>query len=96
MEGITRGVSIRTVQADIQIMRSDRLGFNAPIEVYNNKFYRYEDPDYSISESPFNDETCELVLKAVNLIKQKQCNNLDEIGEVLGQVGKKLNTLLLN
>lgn len=96
MEGITRGVSIRTVQADIQIMRSDRLGFNAPIEVYNNKFYRYEDPDYSISESPINDETCELVLKAVNLIKQKQCNNLDEIGEVLEQVGKKLNTLLLN
>ena len=26
MEGITRGVSVRTVQADIQVMRSDKLG----------------------------------------------------------------------
>lgn len=34
MEGITRGVSVRTVQADIQVMRSDKLGYEAPIEVY--------------------------------------------------------------
>lgn len=30
MEGITKGVSLRTVQADLQIMRSDKLGYNAP------------------------------------------------------------------
>ena len=35
MEGIIKGVSMRTVQADIQIMRSDKLGYNAPIEVYD-------------------------------------------------------------
>lgn len=34
MEGITKGVCARTVQMDIQIMRSDKLGYNAPIEVY--------------------------------------------------------------
>ena len=28
-EGIRRGVSLRTVQGDIQIMRSDKLGFVA-------------------------------------------------------------------
>ena len=33
MEGITKGVSVRTVQSDIQMMRSDKLGYNAPIEV---------------------------------------------------------------
>lgn len=33
MEGISKGVSLRTVQADLQIMRSDKLGYNAPIEV---------------------------------------------------------------
>ena len=33
MEGITRGVSVRTVQADIQVMRSDKLGYEAPIAV---------------------------------------------------------------
>ena len=69
MEGITRGVSVRTVQADIQMMRSDKLGYNAPIEVYDNKYYRYEDPDYSITDSPIADETYALVIKAVRMIR---------------------------
>ena len=47
-EGITKGVSLRSVQGDIQIMRSDKLGYNAPIEVYDTKYYRYADEDYSI------------------------------------------------
>ena len=32
MEGITKGVCARTVQMDIQIMRSDKLGYNAPFK----------------------------------------------------------------
>ena len=35
MEGIRKGISLRTVQNDIQMMRSDKLGYNAPIEVYD-------------------------------------------------------------
>ena len=31
MEGLSKGVSVRTVQNDIQMMRSDKLGYNAPI-----------------------------------------------------------------
>jgi len=38
-EGIDRGVSKRTVQSDIQIMRSDKLGYNAPIVVVDRKYY---------------------------------------------------------
>ena len=49
MEGMTKGVSVRTVQSDIQMMRSDKLGYNAPIEVYDLKYYRYSDPDYTIT-----------------------------------------------
>lgn len=30
MEGIKKGVCARTVQMDMQIMRSDKLGYNAP------------------------------------------------------------------
>ena len=41
-EGIDKGVSKRTVQADIQIMRSDKLGYFAPIIVLDKKFYTYE------------------------------------------------------
>ena len=42
-EGIRRGVSLRTIQGDLQMMRSDKLGYNAPIEVYDHKYYRYSD-----------------------------------------------------
>ena len=54
MEGISKGVSVRTVQGDIQMMRSDKLGYNAPIEVYDHKYYRYADKDYSIMDMPMS------------------------------------------
>ena len=63
MEGIQKGVSLRTVQADIQMMRSDKLGYNAPIEVYDQKFYRYADPNYSITELPLTNEDVRLIDK---------------------------------
>ena len=43
-EGIDKGISKRTVQMDIQMMRSEKLGYNAPIVVYENKYYKYERP----------------------------------------------------
>ncbi len=50
-EGISKGISMRTVQGDIQMMRSNRLGYNAPIEVYDLKYYRYADDSYSIMDA---------------------------------------------
>lgn len=71
MEGITRGVSVRTVQADIQVMRSDKLGYEAPIEVYEGKFYRYADVDYSISNSPLGSNMCDLISDAIDKLSYK-------------------------
>ena len=51
-EGIDKGVSKRSIQMDIQFMRSDKLGYNAPIIVLEKKYYTYEDPDYSITNIP--------------------------------------------
>ena len=51
-EGISKGISMRTVQGDIQMMRSNKLGYNAPIEVYDLKYYRYADDKYSIMNMP--------------------------------------------
>lgn len=96
MEGITRGVSVRTVQGDIQIMRSDKLGYNAPIEVYENKYYRYEDPDYSITKTQLTDETYELVNKAVRMIQHKGEVSIEDIGNMLEKVGEMLNAMLLH
>ncbi len=91
MEGITKGVSMRTVQGDIQIMRSDKLGYNAPIEVYENKYYRYANPDYSIRETKLSEEDYELVEKAVNLIARVEKNkDATELGKVLQQLKRKL------
>lgn len=96
MEGITRGVSVRTVQSDIQMMRSDKLGYNAPIEVYDNKYYRYEDTDYSITETPIADDTYRLVVKAVSMIRHKDDTNIEDIGDILEKVSLRLNALLIH
>lgn len=96
MEGITRGVSVRTVQADIQIMRSDKLGYNAPIEVYDNKYYRYDDTEYSITETPIADDTYELVVQAIGMIRRKGETSEDELCDILEKVGQRLNALLIH
>lgn len=69
-EGIDKGISRRTVQMDIQMMRSDKLGYNAPIEVYENKYYRYAVPDYSITDSPLTDDDLKLMGETVEFLKQ--------------------------
>lgn len=95
MEGITKGVSTRTVQGDLQIMRSDKLGYYAPIEVYDNKYYRYSDPEYSISNSPITEDDYELIVIAVRTIDEYRVNgDIEKLDEVLGKVKEKLNTLL--
>ncbi|MFK7971408.1 MAG: WYL domain-containing protein [Bacteroidia bacterium] len=71
-EGIDKGVSRRTVQADIQVMRSDKLGYNAPIVVEDKKFYTYEDADYSITNIPLTDQDLGKLSEAVEFMKQFQ------------------------
>lgn len=50
-EGRDENVSRRTIQADIQMMRSDKLCYNAPIVVKENKYCTYSDPDYSVTNA---------------------------------------------
>jgi len=95
MEGIQKGVSLRTVQADIQMMRSDKLGYNAPIEVYDQKFYRYADPDYSITELPLTADDFKLITKAVKMLEKTEGKpELQQMGRVLARVKKRLTAIL--
>lgn len=69
-EGIYKGISRRTIQADLQVMRSEKLGYNAPIIVIDKKFYTYEDPDYSITNSPLSETDINRIGEAVEVLKQ--------------------------
>ena len=69
LEGIKKGVSVRSVQSDIQMMRSDKLGYNAPIEVYERKYYRYADPEYSIADMQISQNDYEVMQEAVDMLR---------------------------
>ena len=69
-EGRDENVSRRTVQADIQMMRSDKLGYNAPIVVRENKYYTYDDPHYSITDVPLTEQDTAMMADAVGVLKQ--------------------------
>ncbi|RAJ04289.1 putative DNA-binding transcriptional regulator YafY [Chitinophaga skermanii] len=69
-EGIDKGISKRSIQADIQFMRSDKLGYNAPIVIVNKKYYTYEDPNYSIINIPLNPQDLNKMSEAVEVLKQ--------------------------
>lgn len=69
-EGIDKGVSRRSIQMDIQIMRSDKLGYNAPIIVLEKKYYTYEDPDYSITNIPLTDQDLNKLTEVVEILRQ--------------------------
>ena len=94
MEGITKGVCARTVQMDIQIMRSDKLGYNAPIEVYDRIYYRYADPDNSITEMPLSIEDCKLLKKAIALLENKKDKDNKDTIVVLNKVRNRLKSIL--
>lgn len=94
MEGITKGVCTRTVQSDIQMMRSDKLGYNAPIEVYDRIYYRYSDPDYSITEMPLSMNDCRLLKRAITLLGKSEDRNDDETRRVLVKVKERLASIM--
>ena len=95
MEGIRKGISLRTVQGDIQMMRSDKLGYNAPIEVYDQRYYRYADPQYSITDMPLSEDDFLLIKRAVDLLgKNENQSQNGEICKVLVKVKNRLTAIL--
>ena len=94
MEGITKGVCARTVQMDIQIMRSDKLGYNAPIVVYDKIYYTYADPDYSITEMPLSMDDCLLIKEAITLLDNDDNLDAARTKKVLAKVKTRLTSIL--
>lgn len=92
-EGIDKGVSKRTVQMDIQLMRSDKLGYYAPIVVTNKKYYTYEDPDYSITNIPLTDQDLLKLNEVVEILKQfKGFTHFQELSGMVQKLEDKIHT----
>jgi predicted DNA-binding transcriptional regulator YafY len=90
-EGITTGVSRRTIQADIQLMRSDKLGYEAPIEVLERKYYAYSDTAYSITRSKVSAQDVEKLNEVVTILKQfKGFTYFEDIAEMVGKLEDKI------
>lgn len=85
------GVSIRSIQYDIQLMRSDKLGYNAPIEVYNRKYYRYSDPTYSIFGQSLSSKEMELIGEVASMLFQMRDYAIfSDMGEAIDALIHKL------
>lgn len=92
-EGVDRPVSRRTVQYDIQMMRSNKLGYEAPIVVEKRKYYTYADPDYGILQGPLSVTDLEQLGEAVAVLKQFQgFGHLEELGGLVQKLEDKVST----
>ncbi len=90
-EGIDKGVSKRTIQKDIQDMRSDKLGYNAPIIVVDKKFYTYEDKDYSITNIPLNNQDLDVLHEVVGMLNQfKGFSHFQEVTTIIKRIESKI------
>lgn len=92
-EGRPIDVSKRTLQLDIQMMRSDKLGYNAPIVVYDKKYYKYEDDDFTITDIPLNESDMNVLSESVEMLKQfKDFSLFSELGGIIQRLEDKIYT----
>ena len=83
-EGMDKGISRRTIQADLQMMRSDKLGYFAPIVVVDKKYYTYEDPTYSITQIPLTELDLQRMNEAVEVLRQfKGFSHFQQLTDVI-------------
>jgi len=89
--GIYTRISERTLREDLRIMRSDILGFNAPI-VQQDGNYSYEDPDYSIfnvsiQEGDLLKRVLEFMLDIRSEVKHPDMDKIiDRISQILPEI----------
>ena len=92
-QGIDTGVSRRTIQADIEMKRSNKLGYEAPIEVVDKKYYTYSDKNYSITNSPLNQQDMQVLTEVSDLLKQfKGFNHFTDLNEMVSKLEDKIYT----
>lgn len=92
-QGIDTGVSRRTVQADMEMMRSNKIGYEAPIVVVDKKYYTYSDKNYSITNSPLNQQDMQVLTEVSDLLKQfKGFSHFTDLNEMVSKLEDKIYT----
>ncbi|OFX48513.1 MAG: WYL domain-containing protein [Bacteroidetes bacterium GWA2_30_7] len=90
-EGKLQGVSLRTIQLDIQNMRSEKLGYNAPIVVVEKKYYTYSDADFSITNMPLTSADVNTLSQITHTLKQFEgFSQFSDMEEVLKKIENKV------
>jgi predicted DNA-binding transcriptional regulator YafY len=90
-EGIDKGVSMRTIRMDLNAMRSDKLGYNAPIIVEQKKYYTYEEADYSIANNPLSSQDLSVLQEASLLLQQfKGFAHFTDMNELIQKLEDKI------
>ncbi len=90
-EGRENPVSKRTIQLDIQMMRSEKLGYNAPIVVYDKKYYKYEDEEFTITDIPLTETDINVLTETVSMLKQfKDFSLFSDVSDILQRLEDKI------
>ncbi len=97
MEGKQTDISKRCIQNDIRMMRSNKLGYEAPIVVYDKKYYKYDDPNYSIDNVPITEEDIKVLAETVEVLKQfKNFSLFDEMDGIITKLEDVVHTEQFN
>ena len=85
----TMGIQVRQLRSDISFMKSE-AGFDAPIKSHRDgkkAYYRYEDVNFSINNSPLKDDEIDQLQGAMQLLNRfkgaPQFEWLNQVGAVL-------------
>jgi predicted DNA-binding transcriptional regulator YafY len=90
-DGIDTDISMRTIRLDLKAMRSDTLGYNAPIIVSNKKYYSYGEEDYSIAKSPLTAQDLGILQEVSHLLQQfKGFSHFNEVSEMVNKLEDKI------
>lgn len=90
-EGIDKPISMRTIRLDLNAMRSEQLGYNAPIIVVDKKYYTYEEADYSITNIPLTTQDLGILQEVSHLLRQfKGFNHFNEVSEMINKLEDKI------
>ena len=86
-------VSTSTIHEDLQHMRYNVKGYNAPIEVYDQKFYKYKDPSFTIEKAKLKRENINTLQSTIEVLKQySHFKDLKELSNVINILSEEIES----